>query len=84
MKNKVLIRVYVVSLDETYEIYIPVNETINKILELVNKLVADFSDSDFNPEEQRLLIDSDTSTPYSENSIVRDTNIRNSKLILLI
>ena len=49
MKNKVLIRVYVVSLDDMYELYIPTNESIKKILELVIKLVSDFSDSDFDP-----------------------------------
>lgn len=84
MKNKVLIRVYVVSLDDMYELYIPTNESIKKILELVIKLVSDFSDSDFDPEAQRILIDAETSTPYSEGSLVRDTNIRNSKLVLLV
>ena len=35
MNNKVLIKVYVPTLDETYEVYIPTNETIKKILEFM-------------------------------------------------
>ena len=35
MKNKVLINVYVPALDEKYELFISVNESINKNLELI-------------------------------------------------
>ena len=35
MKNKILIYVYVPTLDETYEVYIPVNESIKVVSELI-------------------------------------------------
>lgn len=84
MNNKVLIKIYVPTLDETYELYIPTNETIKKILSLVTKLVSDFSDSDFEANDDKMLIDSETCKPYTEDTLVRDTNIRNSKLLILI
>ena len=84
MKNKILISVYVPSLDETYEIYIPVNETIKVVLDLISKTIFDLSDSNFNPNEKHYLLDSDTSNIYLKSNLVRDTNIINSKMIVLI
>lgn len=84
MKNKVLINIYVVSLDETYEIYIPVNESVNKILESTIKLVIEFSDSSFVDNAEHFFVDPDTMQIYNEANLVRDTNIRNGKLLLLV
>ncbi len=84
MKNKVLIKVYVPSIDEEYEIYIPTNETINKVLELIIKSVYELSDSNLNLEEKHYILDPDTSIVYTNDQIIRDTNIKNSKKIILI
>jgi len=84
MKNKVLVKVYVPSIDEEYEIYIPTNETINKVLELIIKSVYELSDSNLNLEEKHYILDPDTSIVYTNDQIIRDTNIKNSKKIILI
>lgn len=84
MKNKVLINVYVPSLDEVYEIYIPINESVNTILDLICKTIYDLSDSDFNIDETHYLLDPDTLTIYLKKQLVRETNINNSKKIILI
>lgn len=84
MKNKVLVKVYVPCIDEEYEIYIPTNETINKILELIVKSVYELSDSNLDQESKHYILDPDTSNIYSNDQIIRDTNIKNSKKIILI
>jgi len=84
MKNKILINVYTTTIDETYEIYIPVNESIKKVLELIIKSIYELSDSNFNPNDKHYLLDPDTSIIYQDDEIVRDTNIKNSKKIILI
>ena len=84
MKNKLLISVYVPTLDETYEVYIPSNETINAILELISKTISDLSDSDFNSDDDHYLLNPDTSIVYLKNQIVRDTDIINSKKLILV
>ena len=84
MKNKVLVKVYVPSIDEQYEIYIPVNETINKVLELIIKSVYELSDSNLEQDVKHYILDPDTSIVYTNDQIIRDTNIKNSKKIILI
>ena len=84
MKNKILIKVYVPSIDEEYEIYIPVNETINKVLELILKSVSELSDDNLDLNQKHYLLDPDTSLTYNKSDIVRDTNIKNSKKLVLV
>lgn len=84
MKNKVLVKVYVPSIDEEYEIYIPTNESIKKVLELIVKSVYELSDSNLNQEVNHYILDPDTSNIYMNDQIIRDTNIKNSKKIILI
>ena len=84
MKNKVLVKVYVPSIDEEYEIYIPVNESIKKVLELIIKSVYELSDSNLEKDTKHYILDPDTSIIYKNDEIIRDTNIKNSKKIILI
>lgn len=83
MKNKVLISVYVPKLLSTYEVYIPVNERIMRIKELLIKAVYDLSDSSFSLIDNHFLIDGSNGTILKNNDIVRNTSIKNvSNLIL--
>ena len=84
MKNKILVKVYVPSIDEEYEVYIPVNETINKVLELILKSVSELSDDNLDLNQKHYLLDPDTSLTYDNSNIVRDTNIKNSKKLILV
>lgn len=84
MKNKVLVKIYVPNIDEEYELYIPINESVKKVLELIVKCVYEFSDSTFNYKDQHCLLDPDTAIIYASDQIIRDTNIKNSKKIILI
>lgn len=84
MKNKILVKVYVPSIDEEYEIYIPVNETINKVLELILKSVSELSDDNLDLNQKHYLLDPDTSLTYDKSAIIRDTNIKNSKKLILV
>lgn len=83
MKNKVLVKIIIPYLITTYEIYIPVNERIVRVKELIIKGVYDLSDQKILLKKSYSLIDPDTGTIYDSRSIVRDTNIVNSKKIIL-
>lgn len=84
MKNKVLIRVYVVCLSEEYDIYIPVNESIKTIINLIVKSVSELSDNRLEPSENYCLLDCENNQLYSYATIVRNTNIVNGKKMFLI
>lgn len=84
MKNKILINIYVPSLNEEYELFVSINESINKNLELIVKIIEEYSDSNFNVTGDHFLINPNTCTIYNDSLILRDTDIRNGAMVLLI
>jgi len=83
MKNKILIKLIVPVLMSEYEIFIPVNERITKIKELINNSLKDLSDGEFDTTKKYNLVDPDTGEVYDNKSIIRDLNIINSKKLIL-
>ncbi len=83
MKNKVLITLIVPTLMETYDVYIPVNERISKIKELVINSISEFTENGFDKSKEYNLINAKTGTIYKNSEIVRDTDITNSTKILI-
>lgn len=84
MKNKVLIKIYVPTIDEEYELYIPINESVKKVMELIINSVYELSDSSLDKNVDHYLMDPNTSSIYNYSQIIRETNIRNSKKVVLI
>lgn len=84
MKNKLLVNVYVMCLSEEYEIYIPANESIKAVVELIVKSVTELSDGRIDKNGKYCLLDCESNTTYNYSLIVRNTNIINGKKIILI
>lgn len=84
MKNKILVKVIVPYLIEQYEIFIPTNERVSRVKELLKKAISDISDSQFDINKKYNIIDPDTGQIYENNLIIRETNIANSKKIILL
>ena len=84
MKNKILIRLYVPSLDFEYEIFIPANEIVKKVVNLIVKAVDELCDDALPSDTEYYLFDPDTSQVYADASLVRDTNMVNDKKVILM
>ena len=82
MKNKILVELYIAQLGESFNVVIPTNEYVGKILEMIEKSVFELADIN-NMKEKYNLIDPDTGTVYKYTDIIRDTNIKNSKKIIM-
>lgn len=84
MKNKVLIKLIVPELDDTFDIFIPVNEVIWKIKKLIIKSISDLNGTQLDLQKEYILLNKDNCKIYSNNEIVINTDIRNaSELIML-
>lgn len=84
MMNKVLIKLYVPTLGENYDIYIPVNEMVWKVNRLIVKLISDMSNDNFSIDRDYALINIDTGMIYNNNDIIINTDIRNASRLLLV
>lgn len=84
MENKVLIKLIIPEIDEKYDIFIPVNESIWKIKNDIIKAVSELSSVSFLDNNNYILINCDDSRIYRNNDIVLNTNIRNGTRLILI
>ena len=82
MKNKVLIKVSVPELDYETDIFVPVNEVLWKVKTLIVMAISDISGGALSKEGHYSLINKETGQVYNLNSILIDTDIRNSTEII--
>ena len=82
MNNKVLIKLIVPSLDKSYDLFIPVNETIYKIKKLILESLNDIDTNMLNVSY--VLINKINSRVYNKKEIVINTDIRNATELMLL
>ncbi len=82
--NKVLIKLYVPTIEEQYEILIPINRRIYSVIELITKSVTELSGGYYIATKNPLLYDKETAKAYDLNITVKDANIRNGTEVILI
>lgn len=79
-ENKILVNIYILSLSRNYEMFIPVNEKVGHIANLLNNVMSDCFDSN----KVILLLNVDNGKCYKNNELVRDTDIVNGTKLVLI
>jgi len=84
MKNKVLVQLQVPELDETYDIFLPINVKIGTVLDLINKSLNEMTSGTFVINNTRKLYNAGDSIPYKIDDLLRNTNIRNGSVIVLL
>lgn len=79
-ENKVLVNVYILSLSQKYEIFIPINEKIGNITKLLRNIITDSIDFTRN----NIIMNADNGECYKYDILVRNTNINNGTNLILI
>ena len=84
MDNKVIVKLLVPEIDETYDLYLPITKKIGNIIELLNQAINELSHGAYPNTNTSLLYNRETKEMYNSNTLLANTNIRNgTKLILL-
>ena len=84
MNNKVLIKLIIPEFDDSYDLFIPVNEVVWKLKKLILKSIQDLSGLSINTTIEYVLINKDNSRIYNNNEIVINTDIRNGTELILL
>lgn len=82
MENKVLIKLYASEIEESYEMFIPINKTIGEITELLCKLVNDLSEV-YPKRKNACLCNKFTGIIYDTSKLVIQTDIRNGTELVI-
>lgn len=84
MNNKVLIKLIIPELNKSYDIFIPVNELVWKIIKLITKSISDLTGGALDLKGEYILLNSSLGKVYKNNDIIIDTEIRNSTELILL
>ena len=84
MKDKVLIKLNFIEIDDTFDLFIPVNEVIWKVKKLLIKAVGDLTQTNISMEDEYVLMNASTNQVYDNNQIIIDTDIRNATELIMI
>lgn len=83
-KDKVLIKLNFIEIDESFDLFIPVNEVVWKIKKLLIKAIADLTQTNISMNQEYVLMNAYSNTIYDNNMIIYDTDIRNATEIIMI
>lgn len=84
MNNKVIIKLIVPELNVSFDVAIPVNESIWKVKKLLLKSIQDLSNGILNSTADYVLINLDNSKIYKNNELIINTDIRNTTKLMLL
>ena len=80
-ENKYLVNIYVLSLGISYEVYLPANEKVGNIAKLLDSSLYENNNDN---TKLSTIMNSETGQLYSNNTIIRNTDIKNGSMLLLI
>ena len=84
MKNKILTEIYFAQMDETFNIYLPLNKNIANSIELICKAISEYKRINNIDYKTLSLYNRDTSIKYNPELIIKNTNIRNGYRLILM
>lgn len=78
-ENKLLIDLYVLTLDKNYECFVPINDKVGNIVNLFGR-----SFFEINSNKSYVLLNLSSGKVYNYNDLIRDTDIQNGSKLMLI
>lgn len=82
--NKILLEVYIPSIEKEYDVFIPISKTIGTIKELIENGVIELTNNGYNRQEDTNLYNKETGMIYDVNQKVIDTDLKNGSRLILI
>ena len=84
MKNKILVDVFVPTLNINYNLFIPVNKKVGEVIKLINSAINELTDGEYPISNNLTLINLNTCTSYNLEFSVKDNKISNGSRLALI
>ena len=84
IESKVLVSLNVPVLEKRYDVYFPVNRKVHNVIKMLKKALFDLSGGSFKVDQNYVLYNKENGTAYDMNMLVRDTDIRNGSMIILL
>ena len=81
--DKVLVTIYVLCIDESYDILLPINLGMVETLDLIQNTIVELSNNNYVKHDNIILLNSENKV-INSNNVVRLSGIKNGAKVLLI
>lgn len=81
--KKVLVSIYVLKLDKTYDIKLPINLPMTDVLELIQSAIKEMNDA-YEINNKARLYENLTGNLINTNNIVKYSGIKNGEKLMLV
>ena len=81
--NKMLVTIYVCSIDESYDVLLPINLSMVEAIELIQNTISDLSSDNYEKHDNVVLVNN-SGLMINTNNIVRLSGLTNGCKVLLI
>lgn len=82
--NKILLEIYIPSIEKEYDIFIPVSKRVGTIKELIENGIMELTDNSYIKLEDTNLYNKENGSIYDVNLKVIDTDLQNGSRLILI
>lgn len=82
--EKILVNVYVPNIEKKYDILIPINMPVKKMIELFQKAIREISLGGYEIKETSVLYNKSNNQFINYDYIIRDCGIKNGSELILI
>ena len=84
MNNKILIQLIVPELEEKNDLFTLINRRVGTVMILLTQAINDFTNGIFSQNKKRVLYNHNTGVKYNLNQLIRETDIRNGTILVLM
>ena len=84
IENKVLVSVNVPSLEKVVDAYLPVNKKVYSVIAMLKNSLFELSQGSFSLDNDYVLYNALDGSVYDMNKLIRDTDIRNGSVVILL
>ncbi len=81
--NKILVTIYVISIDEEFDLFLPISKSLSEILESIQDSLVELSNHNYVKKSSVLLYNTD-GLLINQNNVIKYSGLKNGARILMV
>ena len=81
--DKILVTIYVLSIEQEFDVFLPIGETVSNVLDLIQDSLVDLSNNNYIKKENVFLYDNEGNI-INPNNIIKYSVLKNGEKVCLM
>lgn len=82
--NKILVKIKYPIISQEYELFIPINKTIGKVSDLIQKAIIEFNVDEVPLKKNMVLVKAETNEILDMSKLVYESNIKQGDILIVL